>query len=193
MENKDLLAERLRQRRIQKGYSQEYLAENAQISVRTLQRIEGGYTEPRGHTLIVLADALDMPIEDLMDFTKRDNVGTLHAINLSALAYWVFPLGNILLPLIIWIINKERVKGANYFGKRQILIQVGWTILIFLSAIFLFGLFPFSTTDTNVGKMLIPLPYIVVGLVYALDTVYIILVTLMISQRKELPFLGLRQ
>ncbi|MEM6841193.1 MAG: DUF4870 domain-containing protein [Bacteroidota bacterium] len=39
----------------------------------------------------------------------------LHAINLSTLPYWVFPLGNIILPLILWIINKDKVKGANQF------------------------------------------------------------------------------
>ncbi len=140
MESKTILAERIRQQRVQKGYSQEHLADSAGISLRTLQRIEGGQTEPRGHTLIALAQVLDVAIEDLMDFTKEENSGTLHEINLSALAYWVFPLGNILLPLIIWIINKDKVKGANRFGRRQVLIQVGWTTLIFLSVVmFLFG------------------------------------------------------
>ena len=91
MKNNHVLAERIRQRRTQKGYSQEYLADSANISIRTLQRIEAGQTEPRGHTLTSLAKALDMAIEDLMDFTKTDNNGILHAINLSALAYWVFP------------------------------------------------------------------------------------------------------
>lgn len=68
-----------------------------------------------------------------MDFTKIENKRVLHAINLSALAYWAFPLGNTILPLILWIINKDRIKGANQFGKRQVLIQVGWAGLIFLS------------------------------------------------------------
>ena len=142
MESKTILAQRIRQERVRKGYAQEHLADSAGISLRTLQRIEGGQTEPRGHTLIALAQALDVAIEDLMDFTKEENSGTLHAINLSALAYWVFPLSNILLPLIIWIINKDKVKGANRFGKRKVLIQVGWTVLIFLSfVISLFGPF----------------------------------------------------
>ena len=194
MENRDILAKRIRQRREQKGYSQEHLAESAGVSIRTLQRIEGGQTEPRGHTLIALAEALGTPVEDLMDFTKKDNIVTLHAINLSALAYWVFPLGNILLPLIIWIINRDKVKGANQFGKRQVLIQVGWTALIFLSVIvFLFGPSLYSTTNADLGKMLLPLPYVVTGLVYILNTAYILLVTMMISKHKHLPLLGLSQ
>ena len=179
---------------MRKGYSQEHLADSAGISLRTLQRIEGGQTEPRGHTLIALAQVLDVAIEDLMDFTKEENSGTLHAINLSALAYWVFPLGNILLPLIIWIINKDKVKGANRFGKRQMLIQVGWTALIFLSVvIFLFGTLFYRPNGEILGPVLLPLPVIVTALVYLLNTVYILFVSMMISKNRQLPFLGLRQ
>ena len=179
---------------MRKGYSQEHLAESAGISLRTLQRIEGGQTEPRGHTLIALAQVLDVAIEDLMDFAKEENSGTLHAINLSALAYWIFPLGNILLPLIIWIINKDKVKGANLFGKRQVLIQVGWTALICLSVIlFLFSLPIYTSTGINLGFVPLPLPIIVTALVYLLNTVYILFVSMMISKNRQLPFLGLRQ
>ena len=194
MESKTILAQRIRQERVRKGYAQEHLADSAGISLRTLQRIEGGQTEPRGHTLIALAQVLDVAIEDLMDFTKEENSGTLHAINLSALAYWVFPLGNILLPLIIWIINKDKVKGANRFGRRQVLIQVGWTASIFLSVvIFLFGLPIYRLTGVNPGFAPLPLPIIVTPLVYLLNTVYILFVSMMISKNKQLPFLGLRQ
>ncbi len=195
MESKTILAERIRQQRIQKGYAQEHLADSAGISLRTLQRIEGGQTEPRGHTLIALAQALEVAIEDLMDFTKEENSGTLHAINLSALAYWVFPLGNILLPLILWILNKDKVKGANRFGKRQVFIQVGWTALIFLSVVIsFFGPFLyFELTGINSSLALLPLPLVVAALVYVLNTLYILFVSLMISKNKYLPFLGLNQ
>lgn len=194
MEGKNILAERIRQRRVQKGYSQEHLAESASISLRTLQRIEGGQTEPRGHTLIALAGALDVAIEDLMDFTKTENNTMLHVINLSALSYWVFPLGNILLPLIIWIIYKDKVKAANQFGKIQVLIQTGWTMLIFLSIIISLSTpFLYREMNINLNEMPIPLDYIVIALVYGLNTVYIIFVSAMISRHKHLPFLGLRQ
>jgi transcriptional regulator with XRE-family HTH domain len=195
MEPENVLAERIRQQRILKGYSQEHLAECAGISVRTLQRIEGGQTEPRGHTLIALAQVLNVAIEDLMDFTKEENSGTLHAINLSALAYWAFPLGNILLPLIIWIINKDKVKGANRFGKRQVLIQMGWTALIFLSfVLFLYGPPMLILAGIDLGILTAtPLPIVVTALVYVLNTIYILLVSLMISKNKRVSFLGLRQ
>ncbi|MEK6479851.1 helix-turn-helix transcriptional regulator [Catalinimonas sp. 4WD22] len=172
MESKLILSERIRQRRMQKGYSQEYLADSAQLSIRTLQRIEAGQTEPRGHTLIALADALDVAIEDLMDFTKKNDRSILHLINLSALSYFFLPLGNIILPLIIWILYKDKVEGANQFGKRQIFIQAGWTTLIFLS--FMIG---------QIAGIL---------LVYVLDAIYIIAVALLIAKNKKVSFLGMR-
>jgi transcriptional regulator with XRE-family HTH domain len=190
MEHKNILAERIRQRRVQKGYSQEFLAESANVSVRTLQRIEGGQTEPRGHTLLALAMALDMAIEDLMDFVKKENNSVLHAINLSALSFWMFPVGNMVVPMIIWIINKDKVQGANRFGKRQLLIQTGWTMLIFLSFI-LFFLGPFLHQELNIRLNLLPLPFIMIALVYGLNTLYIGIVSILISKNKRVPFLGL--
>lgn len=193
MESKSILSERIRQRRLQKGYSQEYLADSAKLSIRTLQRIEGGQTEPRGHTLIALADALDVAIEDLMDFTKRNDRSVLHLINLSALSYFVLPLGNIILPLIIWILYKDKVEGVNQFGKRQVFIQVGWTMLICLSYVFFFFP-PFLPNEmdmsTNSKIMMGQLAGIL--LVYVLDTIYIIAVALLIAKNKKVSFLGMK-
>jgi transcriptional regulator with XRE-family HTH domain len=194
MESKPILSERIRQRRIQKGYSQEYLAEDAGVSIRTLQRIEAGQTEPRGHTLIALADALDVAIEDLMDFTKKSDRSILQLINLSALSYFVLPLGNIILPLIIWILYKDKVEGAGRFGKRQIFIQAGWTMLIFLSYVFFF-LSPFLQNETWINinsSFLMALPLTAIFLVYALDAIYIITVSILIAKNKSVSFLGLQ-
>ncbi|MBD2716908.1 helix-turn-helix transcriptional regulator [Microvirga sp. STR05] len=48
-----------------KGLSQEVLAEQAGISLRTIQRVEQGDTVPRGHTLLALASALQVPLQEL--------------------------------------------------------------------------------------------------------------------------------
>lgn len=195
MESKLILSERIRQRRMQKGYSQEYLADSAQLSIRTLQRIEAGQTEPRGHTLIALADALDVAIEDLMDFTKKSDRSILHLINLSALSYFLLPLGNIILPLIIWILYKDKVEGVGRFGKRQVFIQTGWTMLIFLSYVFFF-LSPFLHNEMGMStnsKIMMTVPLTSILLVYVLDAIYIIAVALLIAKNKSLSFLGLER
>ncbi|GAA4387049.1 helix-turn-helix domain-containing protein [Hymenobacter koreensis] len=47
-----------------RGYSQELLAEQSGVSLRTIQRVEQGETVPRGHTLQALAAALGVTLED---------------------------------------------------------------------------------------------------------------------------------
>ncbi|MDF9799879.1 transcriptional regulator with XRE-family HTH domain [Catalinimonas alkaloidigena] len=195
MESKPILSERIRQRRLQKGYSQEFLADSAKVSIRTLQRIEGGQTEPRGHTLIALADALDVAIEDLMDFTKKSDRSVLHLINLSALSYFVLPLGNIILPLIIWILYKDKVEGANQFGKRQVFIQIGWTMLIFFSIIlWIFSPYLNNEWGVNINSTFAnTLPLTGTFLFYVLDAIYIIIVSILIAKNKKVSFLGLER
>lgn len=58
-------AERILTIRKSKGLSQEVLAEQSGISLRTIQRVEQGDTVPRGHTLQALAAALGVPLEAL--------------------------------------------------------------------------------------------------------------------------------
>jgi transcriptional regulator with XRE-family HTH domain len=59
-------AARIQALRKSKGYSQELLAEQSGVSLRTIQRVEQGETVPRGHTVQALASALDVPLEALL-------------------------------------------------------------------------------------------------------------------------------
>ncbi len=56
----------LRERRLQKAWSQEYLAQASGLSVRTIQRIEGGQKAGLD-TLKCLAAAFDIDVADLME------------------------------------------------------------------------------------------------------------------------------
>ena len=192
MKTKNILAERIRQRRMQKGYSQEHLAESASVSIRTLQRIEGGQTQPQGHTLMALAQALDIAIEELMDFTKRDDRSILHLINLSALAYFVLPLGNIILPLVIWLIYKDKVEGVNRFGKRQVFIQIGLSVVTFLSiigsAIYLMHANGVVCVNFDSWPAFAYLSFISF---YIINALYIATVFFLILKDKKVRFLGL--
>ncbi len=47
--------------RIEKGLSQEELSEKSELSLRTIQRLENGKSEPRGDTLKRLTNALELP------------------------------------------------------------------------------------------------------------------------------------
>jgi transcriptional regulator with XRE-family HTH domain len=70
-----------------KGFTQEELAELAKVNLRTIQRIENAESIPRSKTLILLCDALDIDLEDVLikEDRKKVNIGAL-LINILFLA-----------------------------------------------------------------------------------------------------------
>lgn len=61
------LGKNIANRRHAKKLSQDDLAAEAEISNRTLQKLELGQTDPRFSTLEKLADVLGVKIKDLLD------------------------------------------------------------------------------------------------------------------------------
>ncbi len=117
--------------RKQKGITQEDLAEIASINVRTIQRIENNSNEPSGKTLRLICDALEVPIEELMEYNKTEDDSVLAILHLSVLAGLVMPLGNIILPLIIWITNKNKIKSAHIVGINIINFQIVYSLFTY--------------------------------------------------------------
>ena len=66
MEN-EKLAQGVKELRKRKGLSQEELAKNSGLSLRTVQRVENGETEPTGETIGRLSRALDVTPDKLTD------------------------------------------------------------------------------------------------------------------------------
>lgn len=64
METKDL-AKKIKELRALRGMSQEYLAEEARVGLRTIQRIESGESKPTGETIKRISVALDADITEL--------------------------------------------------------------------------------------------------------------------------------
>ena len=67
------LSERVTELRNRKGFSQEVLAEDSGLSLRTIQRIENGETTPRGDTLQRIAKGLGVTSEELIDWKLEKN------------------------------------------------------------------------------------------------------------------------
>ena len=61
------LAKRLKELRNLRGMSQEYLAEESRVSLRTIQRIENEESSPTGETIKRLSVALDVALKDLVE------------------------------------------------------------------------------------------------------------------------------
>ncbi|PUB29470.1 uncharacterized protein DUF4870 [Elizabethkingia sp. YR214] len=132
-----------------KNLTQEELSEKSKISVRTIQRIEAG-TEPKGHTLRALAQALDIQ-ENLLQNNEivtetRDvkisgeeesviNFAFIKIINLSSILFILLPPLNILVPLLLMF----KMKQKNTLARQIISIQILWTVMA--PVIFMLGIF----------------------------------------------------
>ncbi|MFG2747254.1 helix-turn-helix domain-containing protein [Streptomyces chartreusis] len=60
------LGRRIRDLRIREGHTQEAFAEMTDIDRRTFQRIEAGTSDPRYGDLLRIADALGVPLSELV-------------------------------------------------------------------------------------------------------------------------------
>lgn len=177
------ISEQIRSFRKSKGLSQEALAENARINLRTLQRIETGNAVPRGETLRLLSRALDVSVEELYEASEtpvalEDDPGFLKLMSLSALTLWFIPFGNILIPLAFWVLKKNKINGVNELGKRIINFQIIWSVVTYGVAMLL--IFP-----TFFGEIYID-PFVmmpVMLLFFIGNTIYIIIATRKIARR----------
>lgn len=180
------LAQKIVQIRKMKGLSQEELSDKAGISLRTLQRIEKEETEPRGHTLRAITEVLEVPIEELMDFTKREDKGFLKLMSLSALAYWFMPLLNIIVPLVLWLFKRENIKDVDKVGRQIISFQILWSIFAYGVPLLFIIILPFLKGAP--GDLLMGYTYIVYGVpifFYLLNTILIIVTFYRIKRHKN--------
>lgn len=149
--------------REKQALTQSELAEKSGVSVRTIQRIEAGAI-PKGHTLKSLALALEInPFElhDLDEDKNELNHALVKLINFSAL-FFVIPLGNIFVPLLIMHFKKEK----NELTKQIVSVQILWTIISALT----FLVTPFIQKAFSLSRQLI----LVVLLAIILSNLFII-------------------
>lgn len=125
---------RIKSLRSKLGYTQQELANKAGLSLRTIQRVESGITIPKGHTLKVLSKALEVEPDLFAKTTEKINIDVIKAkirlINLSALALFGIPFGNIILPIIFWKKNKKINPLINDAGKQIINFQIWWSVFL---------------------------------------------------------------
>ncbi|WP_397303062.1 DUF4870 domain-containing protein [Nonlabens ulvanivorans] len=131
---------KIKEIRLIKGMSQEELATDSQVSLRTIQRIENNENEPRGKTLQLICETLDINIEELLDYGKHEDHQFLMFFHLSVLAGIFIPVGNIILPLILWLTKKDKVQGLQKVGARLLNFQIvfqAFGFVFFMSAVIL--------------------------------------------------------
>ena len=119
--------------RKRKGLTQEKLSDLSKINLRTLQRIEKGTTQPRSDTLNNICQVLEVNIEDILDYGKKDDLKFIKYFHLSVLACMFFPLGSVILPLILWLTKRDKIIGLNEQGINVLNYQILWSIFFYFS------------------------------------------------------------
>ncbi len=166
------VGQQIKRIRERKGFSQQELADLSGVSIRTIQRIEAGTNDPQGFTLRSICDSLGLPPEDLFENHLVENKGMIQALHLMPIFGFVFPLGNIIVPSIFWLANKNKYKNFDQQAKNLLFWQViltGITSLVImvgaLGKLSHLDMTPFSSGDwiltgiilTGVSFVFIPL------------------------------------
>ena len=134
MANENLiLATKVSDSRKKLGLSQEALAEKANVSLSTIQRIEKGTVKPRAFTLKVLAETLDLEFSALTSKpTESKNAklifSALKRMNISSLPLVFVPFLNLIIPTILWKKSKE-IQSNNIVAGKIISFQLLWSIV----------------------------------------------------------------
>ncbi|WP_339904738.1 helix-turn-helix domain-containing protein [uncultured Cyclobacterium sp.] len=137
MKNNEL-AKKIKELRNRKGISQEELSEKSGLSLRTIQRIENGETEPRGDSLKRLASTFNVSPDEITDWQIVEDNTIVNLLSLTQFSFLVFPILGVLVPLVIWISKKDKIKNVDKIGKAIINFQITWTIVVFISYLFWF-------------------------------------------------------
>ena len=163
------IGQKVAELRQQKNITQEQLAEDCQVSVRTIQRIESGEVEPRAYTRNSLSKFLEFDFGQ--DNTENESFW-LAALHLSSMFVIV------LIPLLLWSWKKNQSYEIDRQGRKVLNFQITMTLIlfgglcfavIFLPALILLG-GEFSPGGTEkmvvmVGlASLTSLPFIAVGI-----------------------------
>jgi len=73
MDKKQMLGRRIKELRTRKGFTQEELAERMDIGSKYLSSIERGKENPTLHTLMKLAESLDLELGDVFGFMQVED------------------------------------------------------------------------------------------------------------------------
>ncbi|EAZ80160.1 helix-turn-helix domain-containing protein [Algoriphagus machipongonensis] len=131
MENK-ALGEKLKTLRLKNGFSQDELAESAGVSLRTVQRIENAEAVPRMDTIKRLFQIFGMSPEEVLDWSQTEDKGYLIGMNMSGLAFLLLPILGVILPLVLWMSRKDKVKGVAALGREIVNFQLTWITIYYL-------------------------------------------------------------
>ncbi len=125
----NLIAKKISEARKIKGLTQEELAEQSQINLRTIQRIENSENVPRGKTLSLICDVLQIDITELLskaNSQKKNNFGT-KIIN----GFFLILLNLILIGIIGFLTLDSGANMNSLFGGILLSFLIPFFIVLF--------------------------------------------------------------
>jgi len=133
------------------GYSQDELSHISGISLRTIQRIEKGEVNPRGHTLKTLAESLQVELDDLKtkDVAPDNQIATkLHTLNTLGLLVILLPLLSFLIQ-VIYLAKNKHLLSIHSVARKILSFQILWIIMVFIF-LSMVHILTYSITGQNV-------------------------------------------
>lgn len=167
------LGRKIKDARNSLGLSQDQLADQTQLSLRTIQRIENGETDARGDTLTRIAKALNFSTLDVYEWTEQEDNSYITLINLSALTFIVFPLLGIILPVLLWLLKRGKIRHLDQTAKRLINFQISWCLLLFSLYLWIATSAIFKWENLNAYSFGVGNLFIVFGILYLINLLYI--------------------
>jgi uncharacterized Tic20 family protein len=79
-------------------------------------------------------EKLEQPIQESQGYSKDERTWAMIA-HISAVAGFIFPFGNIIAPLLIWILKKDELPFVGDQGKEALNFQISVTIYILISVL----------------------------------------------------------
>jgi len=107
--------------RNEKGFTQEQLAEECEVTPRTIQRIESGEVEPRAFTRNSLSNVLEFDVGKNDIENERFWVAALHLSSIFCI---------VLIPLLIWSWMKNRSYQIDKNGRQVMNFQITITLAL---------------------------------------------------------------
>ncbi len=138
--NNSSLGSKVSDSRKKLGLSQEALAEKANVSLSTIQRIEKDTVTPRPFTLKILAESLSLDISELTNITTKSgysesSFSALKRMNLYTILLVFIPFINLCIPFIFWKKNKVIHPKDSTAGK-MLTFQLLWSIFTIIGMLF---------------------------------------------------------
>ena len=140
-----------------------------------------------------IAKGLRVTSEEIIDWKLEKNDSYLAILNASGLAFIIFPLLGIIIPLVLWVSKRKEINYVDKVGKSVINFEITWCLFLFLIYIISFISFIFHL---SIFPKITPQRIILIGtFLFLFNAIQLILNSIRLKKGKEskyyfsIPFL----